>query len=249
LLLTYTKAASRCCKPAGKCIFPAKNQNSMNLLTEQIHGRSYRLPPVRIGQYMIFRRGKLKFSARSWEISTVINMERVINPRRYSSHEQGREQEHKHLSWNDPLSDENEEKIIVDLNDGLEAKNSAMPICSALVVFRTQPVVYMAVDEVVSLKEKGSERICCAAHPRDKYVVFKGMTLTLLNAANIISRSREKNRDWPGEFIVLENTGAIGGRGDEEVKQSAAEARRMEWADRIEKQIVYPLRYRQKSKK
>ncbi len=65
------------------------------------------------------------------------------------------------------------------------------------------------------------------------------MTLTLLDAANVISKSREKNRNWPGEFVVLENTGAIG-KWDEEIKQLATKKRRIEWAARIERQIVYP---------
>ncbi|MCK5270877.1 MAG: hypothetical protein KAJ46_08835, partial [Sedimentisphaerales bacterium] len=182
-------------------------------------------------QYMIFRRGKLKFCVRSREISTVINMGLFIGP--------WQELKHKHPSRNNPLSNENEKEIIVDLNDGIDVKKSAMPTCSALVAFQTQPVLHVAVDEVVSLKEKGSERICCAAHPQDKYVVFERMTLKLLDAVNIISKSREENRDWPGEFVVLENTGAIG-KWDEEIKQSAAETRRIEWAERIERQIVYP---------
>lgn len=180
---------------------------------------------------MIFRRGKLKFCVRSREISTVINMERFIGPEQ--------EQKHKHLSRNNSLSNKSEKAIIVDLNNGIDAKKSALPICSALVAFQTQPVLNVAVDEVISLKEKGSERICCAAHPKDKYVVFDRMTLTLLDAANVISKSREKNRDWPGEFVVLENTVAIG-KQNEEIKQSTAEARRIEWAARIERQIVYP---------
>jgi hypothetical protein len=184
---------------------------------------------------MIFRRGKLNFCVRSREISTVINMERFIGPEQYPDTEQ--EQEHKHLSRNNPLSNENE--IIVDLNDSIDAKKSAMPICTALVTFQTQPVLHVAADEVISLKEKGSERICCAAHPLDKYVVFERMTLTLLNAANIISKNREKNQNWPGEFVVLENTGAVG-KWDEEIKQSAAKTRRIEWAEQIERQIVYP---------
>jgi hypothetical protein len=203
----------------------------MNVLTEQISGRSYRLPPARVGQYMIFRRGKLKFCVRSREISTVINMERFIGPKQ--------KREHKHPLRNNPLSNKNKKAIIVDLNDGIDVKKSEMPICSVLVTFQTQPVLHVAVDKVVSLKEKGSERICCAAHPQDKYVVFDGMTLALLDAANVISKSREKNRDWLGEFVVLENTGPIG-KWDEEIKQSAAETRRIEWAERIEKQIVYP---------
>ena len=178
---------------------------------------------------MIFRRGKLKFCVRSREISTVINMERFIGP----------EQKRKHPSRNNPLSNKNEKAMIVDLNDGIDVKKSAVPICSALVTFQTQPVLNVAVDEVVSLKEKGSERICCAAHPRDKYVVFDKMTLALLDAANIISKSREKNRNWPGELVVLENTGAIG-KWDEEIKQSEVETQRIEWAERIERQIVYP---------
>ena len=161
----------------------------------------------------------------------MINMERFIGP--------GQEREHKHKSRNNPLSNENENEIIVDLNDGIDAKKSAMPICAALVTFRTQPVLHVAVDEVVSLKEKGSERICYATHPRDKYVVFDRMTLTLLDAVNVISKSREKNRDWPGEFVVLENTGAVG-KWDEEIKQSAAKTRRIERAEQIERQIVYP---------
>ena len=131
----------------------------------------YRIPPARNGTYLIFRREGAKFCVRSKEVSAVLPFQQIpLTPGNQAD-----------TSPNTPSS-----APVIDVGYEMGAATEITTSESLLLAIRSEPVSYIAIDEILSVQTQGREAL---EGPFDELirdmVVFEDETIPLIDSQGV----------------------------------------------------------------
>jgi UDP-N-acetyl-D-mannosaminuronic acid dehydrogenase len=165
-------------------------------VTESVGRQNYRLPPAKMGTYLVFRRGMATFCVRSTEVSAVLSVEQAhqlnglpFDDRRYSDFHD--------LSL-----------PVVDVAFIMGATPNLANIKTSLVALATEPATYVAIDEILTVQQFGEELNETALDEMiSDLILIEGESVPLIDvwAASLWAQSQELGREIRKVVPILDD--------------------------------------------